>query len=174
MTDPRLSQHPVDILIRQIIAGVYRPSESDIDQVIERIATAPFDERPFRVPPELIATTEFGLSLGVREPSLIIHYARRLLEEQWTVATTVAEYLADLREAVRGSDSRLGLYLRRGGNLAVSIRSTALTVPTERRGVDAQPSILVIYSADRGVIVSGYRFSELSTVAIPGDATWLK
>ena len=174
MTDLRLSRHPVDMLIRKIIAGEHRATEGDTEQIIERVATAPFDERPFRVPAELLAVTVFGLSLGDREPSLIIHHARRLLEEQWTTATTVAEYLADLRAGVRDSDARLGLYVRRGGSMAVSICSTASTVSAARQGVNAQPFVLVAFSADRGAIVSGYQFSDPSTVAIPGDALWLK
>jgi hypothetical protein len=174
MTDPRLSQHPVDILIRRIIGGERSAKQGEIEQIIERIGSAPFDDRLFRVPQELLADTALNLSLGERESSLVIHHARRLREEQWAPATTVAEYLSDLRASVRSADARLALYFRRGGHMAASIGSTELVIPKGHRGAGAAASVLVVFSADRGALVSGYQFSDLSTVAIPGDALWLK
>jgi hypothetical protein len=43
MADARSSHHPIDLLIRQIIAGRYQVTELDVEQITERIATAPFD-----------------------------------------------------------------------------------------------------------------------------------
>jgi len=46
-------------------------------------------------------------------------------------------------------------------------------IPIEHRGVDALPWVLVVFSADRGTIVSGYQTSTDLLTNIPGDALWL-
>jgi hypothetical protein len=58
--------------------------------------------------------------------------------------------------------------------MVVTLAATTAVIPEERRGVNARPAMPVAFSADRGVVVSGYQFPDRSTVAIPGDATWLK
>ncbi len=40
--------------------------------------------------------------------------------------------------------------------------------------MDFLPELLVIYSADRGILVTGYQCSSLATAAIPKEALWLK
>jgi len=40
--------------------------------------------------------------------------------------------------------------------------------------VKPERQLLVIYSADRGIIVTGYQFSELPETGIPSEARWLK
>ena len=42
------------------------------------------------------------------------------------------------------------------------------------QGLRALPHLLVLYAADRGMIVSGYQFSGRETLAIPQEARWLK
>ena len=92
-------------------------------------------------------------------------------DDQWAVGTTEAEYLADLRRAVRTAGSRLVTYSARGGALAASFGPN--TVPASRRGASAEPWLFVVYSADRGILISGYQASSLQAVRIPGDALWL-
>ncbi len=36
------------------------------------------------------------------------------------------------------------------------------------------PEILVVYSADRGMIITGYQLSSLSQTGIPAEARWLR
>lgn len=67
---------------------------------------------------------------------------------------------------------RLAIYERRGGNISVAFAPN--TIPEERRGPRAQPYVFVVYSVDRGNIVSGYQASSLEAVDIPKDAVWLK
>jgi hypothetical protein len=97
---------------------------------------------------------------------------RVLVEEQWIEGTTAAKYLADLREAVRSPDARLVVYRRRGGPLAAVLAPN--TVPVLRRGPKPQPFLYVVYSADRGIIVSGYQASGLAEINVPAGARWLK
>jgi hypothetical protein len=58
--------------------------------------------------------------------------------------------------------------------MAAVIAETEVVVPAARSGAKSLPHLLVLYSSDRGIIVSGYQFSEMAAVAIPGDAQWLR
>jgi hypothetical protein len=112
MPDALLSQRPVDRLIREIIA-TRRPVQADeIDQVVERIATAPFDPEPAApVRMKHRGMTYQGHTLGARASALTYHLVKRVVDDgQWAFGTTSAEYLADLREAARIQDGRLGRY----------------------------------------------------------------
>ena len=84
------------------------------------------------------------------------------------------QYLADLRRAVREPGTRLAIYARRGGAVAATVTPLDRVLPPERRGRKPQPNVLVIYSADRGMIVSGYHFSTLDATGVPREARWLK
>jgi hypothetical protein len=50
VSDVLLSRHPVGVLVRDIIAGRRQPTATDIEQIIERMATAPFDPSIVVVP----------------------------------------------------------------------------------------------------------------------------
>ncbi len=43
-------------------------------------------------------------------------------------------------------------------------------VAGERRTPDSLPMVLVVYSADRGIILSGYQVSSLDRTGIPQEA----
>jgi hypothetical protein len=64
--------------------------------------------------------------------------------------------------------------VRQGGFIAISIAATDDIAPRERLGVAREPMLVVVYSAERGIIISGYQASSPSKVSIPGDALWLK
>jgi hypothetical protein len=83
----------------------------------------------------------------------------------------VEEYLDDLHQVVRSQRVRIAVYERRGGCLAAALAVNE--IPIEHRGVDALPWVLVVFSADRGTIVSGYQTSTDLLTNIPGDALWL-
>jgi hypothetical protein len=162
----------VDQLIRELI-GSRVATPRDVESIIERMATAPFDSRPIRVPVRYRGLTYRGRALSEREESLFYHLVKRvLIEEQWSDGTTAAEYLADLRQAVRSPDARLLVYRRRGGPTAAVLAPNL--VPTDRRGPKPQPFLYVVYSADRSIIVSGYQASGLAEISVPADARWLK
>jgi hypothetical protein len=91
-------------------------------------------------------------------------------DDQWAFGTTAAEYLADLWQAARSPDARIVLYQRRGGCLAAIIAQNR--IPAERRGADALPWLLVVFSADRGTIITGYQTSSDMLSNIPEDGLW--
>lgn len=169
-----LNDTSADDLIRTIISTRRRPTDDEIAQIAERIASAPFQTTIVRVPHYLRVPFQ-GRTLGSREPSLLAHLIKRTHGEgQWHETATLDEYLADLRRAARSPAARLVLYTRWGEQNAATISPTASAVPRSRRGPDWLPNILVVYSADRSVIRTGYMFSDLATIDLPKDALWLK
>lgn len=99
---------------------------------------------------------------------------RVLVDAQWAPGTTAAVYLADLRAGIRHEAAGLAVYEPRGGYVAAVVVATKLILPTARRGDCWLPELLVIYSAGRSIIVSGYQVSSRRTASIPAEAQWLK
>jgi len=159
MSDALFSQHPVDRLIREIIA-TRRPAQADeTDQIVGRIANAPFDPQPdIPVLMQHRGLTYRGQTLGSRASSLTYHLVKRvIIEGQWALGTSSAEYVADLHEAARYADAQLVLYERRGGNMATIVARNRLS--PSKLGPRALSWIMIVFSADRGTIVSGYQVS---------------
>ena len=137
------------------------------------MASAPFDRRDLPVPSPLRGLSYQGRELGVRADALFQHLVQRVVDEgQWAAGTTAARYVGDLRRAVRHPASRLAIYKRRGGNVAVVFAPNE--VPHDRRGENAESHVFVVYSADPGRIVSGYQVGNPDRVSIPEDTRWLE
>lgn len=135
----------------------------------------PFNQRRLRVPGKERGTRYQGYTLGAREPSLMYHLIKRVVvEQQWARGTSAQQYLDDLHRAVRHPDARLVVYERGGDYVAATITPTAEILPLARRGTQFLPNLLVVYSANEGIIRTGYQFSDLSEVDIPEEARWLK
>jgi hypothetical protein len=110
-----------------------------------------------------------------RDESLFVHLVRRvLIDAQWAAGTTADRYLSDLRRGVRAGDAKPAGYARRGGFLAATLTPTDQAVPAPRRGPRSVPEPLVAYSADRGMVVTGYQVSGRHVAGIPEDARWLR
>jgi len=60
-----------------------------------------------------------------------------------------------------------------GGAIALAIAATADVIPPPRLGAGAQALLVMVYSADRGTIVSGYQASSLARIRIGENAIWL-
>lgn len=162
-------------LIHELIRTGRHATLEEIEQIVESMATASFDPRPVRVRVEERGASYQGHTLGSRSDSLMYHLIKRVvIERQWVSGTTANEYLEDLRRAVRDPAARLCVYDRRGGPVAATVTATHLVLPPERLGEGALLNLLVVYSADRGIIVSGYQFSSLARTGIPQEARWLK
>lgn len=175
MDDARLSQHPVGRLIRELVRTGRAATTGDVRGIIERLAATPFDRGIVPVPTSLRGVAYQHHVLGAREDTLIYHLVKRVGgERQWPEGTTVDTYLDDLRRAVLAPAARLGLYERRGGHIAVTLTPTAEVLEVARRTPDSLPMLLVVYSADRGIILSGYQVSSLDRTGIPQEALWLK
>ena len=170
-----LSQHPADRLIRDLIETGRQATPEELEQIIERMAMAPFEPRIRGVSPEDQGIAYQGHVLGEREASLFYHLVKRVMvEEQWVHGTTADEYVADMRRVIRTPSARLVVYSERGGALAAALAPTAEVVSVQRQGPRALTNVAVIYSADRGIIVTGYQFSTLDRLRIPEGARWLK
>jgi hypothetical protein len=175
MSSSGLSQHPADRLIRELIRGRRQATRPEVERIIERMATAPFATHLVTVPPDERGARYLGRILRTRVDSATYHLIKRVvLEEQWANGTTAEQYVEDLRRAVRSPRARLVVYVRRGGHLAATITPTDLVLSPEQRGPQPQPELLVIYSPDRGIIVSGYQFSALEKTGVPQEARWLR
>jgi hypothetical protein len=169
-----LSQHPVDLLIRELIQSGRPASDEEVAQIIERIATAPFNPSVVTVAMKHRGLSYRGLTLGRRAASLTYHLVQRVVADgQWSVGTTENEYLSDIRRAVGTPQARLAVYARRGGTIAATLTATRATVRAQQLGTDWLPELLVVYSADQGYLVSGYQVSGLATTGIPEEALWL-
>jgi hypothetical protein len=168
-----LSQHPADQLIRELLATGREATTAEIDQIAERLGTAPFDGRVVPVSLRHRGLAYQGRTLGGREATLWLHLTLRVVyDEQWAPGTTVAEYLSALREAIRAPSARLVIYTRRGGRIASILTPNA--IPAHRLGAKPETWVCVVYAVDRGTILSGYQASSPRAVSIPGDARWLK
>jgi hypothetical protein len=169
------SPDSADQLIREII-DVPRPAtDAEVQRIVERVASAPFNPTVVRVPGRERGATYAGHTLGTRESSLVYHLVKRVaIERQWAEGTTASDYLDDLRRAVRSAAARLALFADRGDHIVAVVTPTASVVPAHRRGTEWQPNVLVVYSADRGMIRTGYQFSSLQAVDIPTEAQWLR
>ena len=170
-----IPSHPVDHLIAELLETDRDASPDDVRRIIERMATAPFDSRLTRVPISDRGLAYQGHVVAARETSLVVHLVRRvLLDRQWAEGTTAEQYVTDLRRAVRSQHTSLAVYGRRGGRLAATLTRTVQAVPASQRGPDWLPELLVVYSADRGMIVTGYQVSGRQVIHIPEGARWLQ
>jgi hypothetical protein len=145
----RFSSHPADRLVRDLVQSGRPVTEQEIADIVSRLAGAPF-------------------------PQAAQHHAKRLQEGQWSARVTVEQYVADLKTAVRHPTSRILVYKRRGGALAAALTETADAVAPDNLGPAPLPLLFVVFSAERGMIVTGYQASALATIGIPPDARWLK
>ncbi|MCX6022384.1 MAG: hypothetical protein NTZ05_11780 [Chloroflexi bacterium] len=175
MTSDNLSPHPTDRLMRDLITTGRAATPEDVRQIIERMATAPFDQRVLSVDGPLRGKLFQGSRIGFQEDSVRLHLMRRVLVDyRWTDTTSVEQYLSDMRNAVRHSTSRLAVYRRRGGSMALIVTPTHEVLALERRSEKSLGLLAVLHSADRGIMVSGYQISGLSELALPEDIQWLK
>lgn len=170
-----LSQHPIDQLIRHLVRTSRLATSADITAITERMADAPFDRRIVSVPTALRDLWYHGQQLGANQDALSLHLLKRVvIDRQWAAGTTEAQYVADLRRAIREPPAQLAVYARRGGHLAVTLTPTATAVPVERRTPNSLPYVLVVYSADRSIIITGYQITDRRQTGIPQEARWLK
>ena len=169
-----VNQHPTDRLICELVDDERPATGAEIAAIVVRIASASFDPRSVPVPPALRGLTYNAQTLGAHAPSLDIHMVKRIIVEgQWAYGTTTAQYLSDLRRAVRATETRISTYVRRGGYIVGALSPTIAVIPPSHRGAGTLPLLLVIYSVDRGMIISGYQVSTIEQTGIPQEARWL-
>lgn len=74
-----LSQHPVDLLIRELLRTGRPAATEEIAQIIDRMATAPFNPQDRRVPTKERGARYRGYTLGARADSLTYHLIKRVV-----------------------------------------------------------------------------------------------
>jgi hypothetical protein len=168
--------HPADLLIHALIARPCPATEQEIGLITGRIASAPFNEDMQNVPVLLRGLDYQGVILGTQMTSLALHFIQHVeVEKQWATGTTINAYTDSLHRAVRDPEVRIALYRQWGmRDIAAAIVPTKRVLDSGQMGSGALPNILVVYRADRGMLISGYQFSTMDTVRIPRDAVWLR
>ncbi len=167
-------QHRADQLIRELIAFSRAASAEEIALILERMASVRFVDTIAHIPIKHRGLTYQGRTLTARADSLFYHLVKRVVVEgQWVSGTSEEQYVADLRRTVQVPGARLLAYTRWGEAFTATITPTRQAVPPERQGANALPQILVVYSADRRAIVTGYMFTTLQELDIPGEIVWL-
>jgi hypothetical protein len=170
--DSGISLDPIDQLIRELLDRRRTAIVAEIESILNHIRSAPFDARVVLVPPREQGLTYSGQILGTHVSADVLHLVRRVLvDRQWRTGTTMSEYLGDLHAAAANPAVRLALYRRRGGAIALVVAPNA--IEPARLGQAPEALIVVVYSADWGMIVTGYQASSIGTISVPGDALWL-
>ena len=174
MPDRDHSGHPVDQLIRALILAPRTAAAVEIERIRDRISTASFNMGKVKAESDERGLVYLDRRIQSRDNSLFIHLVRRVvLDQQWAEGTTAELYVDDLHRAAQTESAGLAIYSRRGGSVAIVLAPTQLVVPVERRGPGSLQELVVVYSADRGIIVTGYQVEGRGNVAIPKDALWL-
>jgi hypothetical protein len=169
------SQHPVDLLIVRLIRQEVDASPADVGRIVQRMATAPFNQHPVRVPGQDRGLIYSGAAIGRTSAPLSLHLAKRVVQdEQWTFGTTEDEYLADLRTAAQHPQARTLVYERTTDYVSATISPTVEVVPVQRLGRRSLPLLVVIYSARHGVLRTGYMYSDFSKLDMPEAIRWLR
>ncbi len=165
--------HP-DALIRELIAFPGRIATAEkVGQILDHTAQAPFNTRITDVPAELVGLEFLGEELRTREDSLMAHMAARVLrDKQWREGSMKEDFLSDVKRAVLHPDVALAVYETRRTNFAGAVAPN--TVPLGRRGSDSGDYIVVLYSADRGRIITAYQAEDAYSTRIPERARWIR
>jgi hypothetical protein len=80
------------------------------------------------------------------------------------------EYLDDIHRGAQDGTATV-VYKRNKESIVAIVGPNRIL--NERRGLNAEPLIAVIYSADRGRILTGYQVRELNELTLPDDPRWL-
>jgi len=167
--EKRRNLNLIDRRIRQIVAGSRTPSIEDAVMIQNRAANAPFYRKEANVPSDLTGTQlPGGHVIGERDQSIYIHLAKRIQQRQWPITTSPESYLNDLQTFAKRDDVKMLLYERRGGNMVAFIGSS----PYTEKG--SEKNMIVVYSADHGMIVSGYQFSDFTNLNLGTNQRWLR
>lgn len=164
--------HPVDELIFDLIQRRRDANRDEVEQIRARLNTAPFSTQVVRAARQHRGLEYAGRRVEDRTDSGYLHLVRRVLvDRQWVHGTTMQQYLEDLQQLAIDPFTRLMVYDRGQGVVAAAFGPNR--IPASRLGAMAQPYLLVIYSADRSSIITGYQVSELDQVGIGDEPLWL-
>ncbi len=151
----------IDTLIVELIESGRQATDDELSRIVAHMAQAPLASRLIRPPGWLREElARLGITMPARVPAGEAHLLKRIYyDRQWLVSTTIDQFVADLRLAIRHRDARVWTYEYFGepcvGLLALShIRGTP----------GAKPYIFVVYSARYRTLTTGYQASGPETV----------
>ena len=87
---------------------------------------------------------------------------------------TMDDYLADIHALVASADISIAAGRERGGLLVYFIGGVRSHISAYHLGLEPAELFVVIYSADRDRIITGYQFSTMTNLRMPGDCIWLR
>ncbi|HEX5164477.1 MAG TPA: hypothetical protein VFV93_03705, partial [Thermomicrobiales bacterium] len=146
----------------------------DIDAIIEHVATASFSAKQWSVPWQMRIVFH-GVRIGPTAESALYHVLKRVVHDrQWSIGTSLSDYLTDVSSAVRSPGARIAIYRRWNQTTVAFLSETLVTVPSHRLGSAALPFTLVLYSADTGKISTAHMVVSETAARIPGHARWLR
>ena len=150
--EKKISMHEADQVIRDLTAGA-ELTQGDLSRIQAKATTSGF----------------------ITERSLTDHLSKRVSEErQLAPGTTAEDYQRAIKRAVTSSEASVAVYQRRGGNLAAFIVPTDHVIPVEKQGPKADPHFAVIYSSERGSILSAYMISSKEELSTGEHTRWLR
>ena len=156
------TMHVLQNLILSLIETGRTAADDELRQIVAHVVQAPFSTRLLTVNRQFRQDlADSGVQITATQLSSIeIHLLKRIyIEQQWPLATTITQYLADLHQAVQHPGCEIHTYRWRGESfLSFLAPSHVLHVP------NPQPFLFVAYSADYGTIKTGYQVSSFSTL----------
>lgn len=168
-----LNRRPVDKLLTEILAGQVEVTDGVVDRIARHVARADFYEGVVPVKADIVGKEYLGRVIEKREDALFAHLVKRVLgDKQWADGTTEAVFAKDLRNVVRKNDFGMALYERHGGTMLMVVGDNNLA--KSHKGEKPEALLAVLYSANRGKIISGYQASSLDTLDIEENAIWLR
>jgi hypothetical protein len=99
---------------------------------------------------------------------------RVVIEGQWAVGTIADQYVADLHAAARSENGQVAIYRHGTDVVAAVLTPTRETVQPDHLGSSPERYVLVVYSAERGTLTTGYQVSSRQATSIPAEARWLR
>jgi hypothetical protein len=102
----------VNDLILELISANRQAVSEEVDIIINHIAQSPFVNYVSRVPSRIRRPlAQMGIATPPKMPSIEWHLLERVyLDEQWSIGTTVVQYVADLHQAIRHPNGQVWTY----------------------------------------------------------------
>jgi hypothetical protein len=149
-------------LILTLIRTNRQATTEELQQIITTAAQAPFSSRPLKITRWLRQALEArGLRVPSEKlPSVEIHLLKRMhLDRQWPLGTTRDQFIADLHHAVQHPNVQVWTYRWLGEAFV------GFLAPSHIQNVsNSEAYIFVAYSADYGVIKTGFQASSLEAI----------
>jgi hypothetical protein len=173
LREAKLSPNETDRLVRRLIRSGRVATAQEVEQIAGRVAQAPFNTGLVLSGDE--ANVEYlGRTTKDRDDAGWVHLVKRVeTEKQWRNGTSLNEYVSDLQRVAINAE-KIAVYRRRGGSIVLLWARTDEVIAEDHKGLNAKSEIITIYSADRGMIITGYQIKHISEVSLGENLQWLR